>query len=77
MLAHNRVLIAVELVAASVWVGSFVCLTVVTSTARASLDSASRVVFFRTLGRRYGIVGSLALAVAIGVGLAMVWPPAS
>lgn len=77
MLAHNSVLIAVEILASSVWVGSFVCLTVVTSTARASLDATSRVAFFRRLGRRYGVVGSVALAVAIGVGLAMIWPPSS
>ncbi len=76
-LAHNPVLIGVELVAASVWVGSLVCLAVVTAAARTSLDPAARVAFFRSLGRRYGVVGSGALAVAIGVGLTMGWPPSA
>ncbi len=77
MLAHNPILITVELLAVSVWVGSLVCLAVVASAARASLDAQARVTFFRALGRRYGIVGDGALAVAIGIGLTMAWPPAS
>lgn len=77
MLARNPSLIAIELIAASIWTGSIVCLMVVTSAARASLDSETRVAFFRALGRRYGALGSAALAVSIGVGLAMLWPPQS
>ncbi|MGI8750740.1 MAG: hypothetical protein ACR2MN_00160 [Acidimicrobiales bacterium] len=76
-LAHNPVLIGVELLAGSVWVGSLVCLAVVAAAARASLDPAARVAFFRSLGRRYGLVGNGALAVAIGVGLTMGWPPSA
>jgi uncharacterized membrane protein len=76
-LAHNAVLIGVELFATSVWVGSLVCLVVVANAARASLDPGTQVLFFRALGRRYGIVGNAALIVAIGVGLTMLWPPAS
>lgn len=76
-LAHNPVLIGIELFAASVWVGSLVCLVVVTSSARATLAPPERVAFFRALGRRYGIVGSSALLVALGVGLAMAWPPST
>jgi hypothetical protein len=77
MLAHNRVLIGVLILSSSVWTGSLVCLVVVANAARSSLDPGARVAFFRALGRRYGLVGDGALAVAIGVGLAMGWPPSS
>jgi hypothetical protein len=77
MLARNAVLIGIELFAASVWLGSLVCLAVVAAAARSSLDPAAQVAFFRSLGRRYGVVGNTALAAVIGVGLAMLWPPSS
>ncbi len=77
MLAHNRVLIGVLILSSSVWIGSLVCLVVVANAARSSLYPQARVAFFRALGRRYGLVGDGALAVAIGVGLAMGWPPSS
>lgn len=77
LLATNPVLVGFELLASSVWLGSLVCLAVVASAARSALDAPSRIAFFRSLGRRYGIVGNLALAVAIGVGLAMAWPPST
>lgn len=76
-LAHNAVLIGIELFAASVWIGSLVCLVVVAGAARRALGPSDQVAFFRSLGRRYGIVGNTALAAAIGVGLAMLWPPSS
>ncbi|MGH9095423.1 MAG: hypothetical protein ACRDXE_09715, partial [Acidimicrobiales bacterium] len=71
------VLIGVFILSSSVWIGSLVCLVVVANAARSSLDPTARVAFFRALGRRYGLVGDGALAVAIGVGLAMGWPPSS
>lgn len=77
MLAHNRALIGILVLASSVWIGSLACLVMVSSAARSSLDPAARVAFFRSLGRRYGLVGDGALTVAIGVGLAMGWPPSS
>jgi uncharacterized membrane protein len=77
VLAHNAVLIGIELFAGSVWIGGLICLVVVANAARTSLDAAAQVALFRTVGRRYGIVGDAALAVSIGVGLAMVWPPSS
>ena len=64
-------LLAVNLLAAAVWVGSLAALAVVTRVARETLDPATRVAFFRALGRRYGIVGGLALAIAIGTGGAL------
>jgi uncharacterized membrane protein len=77
MLATSTPLVALEILAACVWVGSLVCLAVVTNAARRVLDGPAQVALFRAVGRRYGIVGTGALAVAIGVGLAMAWPPAA
>lgn len=77
MLATSTPLVAVELVAASIWVGSLVCLAVVTAAARRVLDTPSQVVLFRAVGRRYGLVGTTALLVAIGAGLALSWPPSA
>ncbi|HEU5002338.1 MAG TPA: hypothetical protein VFW71_06110 [Actinomycetota bacterium] len=76
-MAHNTMLIGVELLASSVWVGSLVCLPLVAAAARESLTPDARVALFRSLGRRYGIVGNGALALAIAVGLALAWPPSS
>lgn len=73
----NPVMVTLELLAASIWVGSLVCLAVVAQTGRATLDGPAQVAFFRALGRRYAIVGTAALLVAIGAGLAMAWPPST
>jgi uncharacterized membrane protein len=77
MLATSTPLVAVELLAACIWVGSLVCLALVTSAARTVLDAASQVALFRAIGRRYGIVGTAALLVAIGCGLALAWRPST
>lgn len=68
-------LLAVLLVALATWVGGFVTLVVVAGAARATLEPAARVAFFRTLGRRFGVVGGVALALAIATALALAWPP--
>ena len=77
MVALSAPLVAVELLAACIWVGSLVCLAVVANTARRVLDGPSQVTFFRVIGRRYGILGTGAMLVAIGAGLALAWPPSS
>ena len=77
MLTTSTPLVAVELVAASIWVGSLVCLAVVTAAARRVLDTPSQVALFRAVGHRYGLVGTTTLLVAIGAGLALSWPPAA
>ena len=77
MLALSAPLVAVELLAACIWVGSLVCLAVVANTARRVLDGPSQVTFFRMIGRRYAILGTGALVVAIGAGVALAWPPSS
>jgi len=52
-------------------------LALVTNSARKVLDGPSQVAFFRAIGRRYGVVGTAALLVAIGCGLALAWPPST
>lgn len=66
--AVSAPLLTLNLLAAAVWVGGLVALTVVTGVARATLDPRARLAFFRMLGRRYGMVGGGALLVAIATG---------
>ena len=68
-------IVALEILSASVWTGSLVCLAVVSRAARTVLKGPAQVAFFRAVGRRYAIVGTGSLLVAIGTGLAMAWPP--
>jgi len=72
MLVTNTPLVAVELIAACIWVGSLVCLAVAANAARTVLDSPTQITFFRAIGQRYAIVGTASLLVAIGAGLALV-----
>ncbi len=76
MQAGRTVLVAVELLAAGIWVGSLVCLALVSSVARRVLDASSRIAFFRGIGSVYGIVGTAALLVAIAAGGALAGRPA-
>lgn len=69
--ATSAPLLTIHLLAAAVWVGSLVALAIVSRAARETLDPPARVAFFRALGRRYGVVGGLALAVAVGTGAAL------
>jgi uncharacterized membrane protein len=77
MLATSAPLVAVELIAASIWVGGMVCIAIVAKAARDVLDESSQVAFFRAVGRRYGMVGTASLLIAIAAGLALSWPPSS
>jgi hypothetical protein len=74
MVTGRVVLVAVAMVAASVWVGSLVSLAVVSAAARRTLDARSRVALFRTVGRSYQWVGTGSLLLAIALGLALAWP---
>jgi uncharacterized membrane protein len=67
-LAASVPLVALEVVAASIWVGGLVAIFVVARAASATLGPAERIAFFRALGRAYAIVGCLALLVALAVG---------
>ena len=77
MLATSAPLVAVELIAASIWVGGMVCITIVAKAARDVLDESSQMAFFRVVGRRYARVGTASLLIAIAAGLALSWPPSS
>ena len=63
--AASTPLIAVNALAASIWVGGLVAIFIVARAASRTLPPAQRVEFFRALGRSYGIVGTLALVVAL------------
>ena len=66
--AASAPLIAVNALASSIWVGGLVAIFVVARAASATLEPAARVSFFRALGRRYGVLGSAALLVALASG---------
>jgi uncharacterized membrane protein len=69
--AASTPLVAVELLASSIWVGGLVAIFVVARAASATLGPERRIAFFRVLGRAYGIVGGVALLATIGAGVAL------
>lgn len=73
----RTLLITIELLAASVWIGSMVCLVLVSDIAKRVLEPSARVQLFRTIGRAYGIAGSAALLIAIAVGLVLAGMPSN
>ena len=73
MHATSALLVAIELIAASIWVGGMVCVAVVAKVARDVLDGPSQMEFFQSMGRRYSVVGTTSLFVAIAAGLALSW----
>lgn len=66
--AGSPVLVFFALLGASVWVGGFVTIALVSRVARRQLDRGARVAFFRALGRSYVAVGGSALVVAFACG---------
>lgn len=64
----HAVVLAVFVLATSVWVGGYVAIAVVARAAAATLDPAGRVAFFRYLGRSYLWVGAPALVIAFVTG---------
>lgn len=63
----------VLILATSVWIGGLVAIAVVARVATRTLHPGARVAFFRALGRAYGVVGTLALALGYGAGAALVY----
>ncbi|MGD9735065.1 MAG: hypothetical protein AB7V58_05570 [Solirubrobacterales bacterium] len=61
-------LVALNLLATSIWAGGLVAIFVVARVAAATLEPAQRIAFFRGLGRAYGIIGSAALLLALVTG---------
>jgi uncharacterized membrane protein len=63
--AASTPLVALHALSASIWAGGLVAIFVVARAASATLEPAQRIALFRSVGRSYGIVGSLALLVAL------------
>jgi uncharacterized membrane protein len=60
--------LAVFVLATSIWIGGYVAIAVVARVASSALDPGRRVEFFRSLGRSYFRLGLPALAVALATG---------
>lgn len=65
------VLLGLFILAASVWVGGYAAVAVVSRTAAKVLDPANRIAFFRALGRAYLALQVPSLVVALGTGYAL------
>jgi putative copper export protein len=59
---------ALHLIGAAVWAGGLVFLGIAVGAARRTIPDAARIEFFRSLGRRFAVVGGLALLVLIATG---------
>lgn len=79
MSATDAVLTGVLILATAVWLGGLVAIAIVARVATRTLEPATRIAFFRGLGRSYGVVGTAALVVAYGTGAALArdqpWDP--
>jgi hypothetical protein len=62
------ILLGIFILATSIWLGGYVAIALVSRVATGTLSGPQRVAFFRSLGRVYGIVGTVALLVALGTG---------
>jgi hypothetical protein len=61
----REVLQVVLLLAMSVWVGGLITIAVVARVGSTTLSVVARVAFFQSLGRAYGVIGGLALLLAL------------
>ncbi|WP_137122937.1 hypothetical protein [Segeticoccus rhizosphaerae] len=66
--ALQAVLVGLLVLAASVWIGGFVMLMVVSRASRASLEEAPRVALFRQVGRTFLPIAIVAMVVALITG---------
>jgi len=64
----ESILLAVLVLATSIWVGGYIAIAVVARSATSTLTPEARVAFFRSLGRLYFWVGTPALIVALVAG---------
>lgn len=69
----TSVVLAILVVAVSVWFGGYVALPIFVRTARSVLTPQQSVPLFRRLGRTYARVGTPALLVAYAAGLVLVY----
>jgi putative copper export protein len=68
MPAADLVIRALHLIAAAVWAGGLVFLALAVGAARRTLADADRIAFLRAVGRRFAIVGAIALLLLIVTG---------
>jgi copper resistance protein D len=69
--ADDLAIRALHLIAAAVWAGGLVFLGLAVGAARQTLDDRERIALFRQLGRRFLLVGGIALLVLIATGTEM------
>jgi putative copper export protein len=69
--ADDLAIRSLHLIAAAVWAGGIVFLGLAVGAARGALADRERIALFRRLGRRFLIVGGIALAVLIATGTDM------
>src|SRR6185312_8520010 len=67
----RAILLGIFALAAAIWMGGYVAIAVVAQVAAKTLPPEQRVMFFRGLGRSYGVLGGSALMVALGTGAAL------
>jgi putative copper export protein len=71
ILAAELVIRALHLIAAAVFAGGLVFLALAVGVARTTVPERERIALFRGLGRRFALVGGVALLVLIGTGVDM------
>jgi len=64
----EAIVLAVFVLATSIWIGGYIAIAVVARAAATALDPPARVAFFRSLGRMYFWVGTPALVIALATG---------
>jgi uncharacterized membrane protein len=67
-LGASVLLLVIHALSAAIWIGGLVAISVVARAASATLGPEQRIAFFRSLGRTFGILGTLALLVALASG---------
>ncbi len=69
--ADDLAIRSLHLIAAAVWAGGMVFLGLAVGAARGTVADRERIALFRRLGRRFGVVGGIALLVLIATGTDM------
>lgn len=66
------ILIFITLLAASIWIGGYVAVVVMTRIARRRLAPADQIAFFKDFGKVWGIIATPALLVALATGTVLI-----
>ena len=68
LLAADTAVRALHLIGAAVWAGGMVMLALAVGAARRTVAEHERIALFRALGRRFAVVGGIAMVVLIATG---------